>query len=64
MWTSVRILRPSVFDPPRRMPFSFLDLMDEKEAAGKLGAIVHQGDWHHLSTPDDVQTLNALWTPA
>lgn len=63
MWTSVRILKPSIFEPARHMPFSFLDIMDEREAAGMLGAIVHHGNWHHVSTPDDVQTLNALWSP-
>jgi len=64
MWTSVRILKPSLFEPARHVPFSFLTIMDETEKAGKLAAIVNQGDWHHLSTPDDVQTLDTLWNPA
>jgi len=63
MWTSVRIMKPSVFEPARPLPFSYLDIMDEVEAKGRLAAIVHQGDWQHLSTPDDVDTLNTLWAP-
>jgi MurNAc alpha-1-phosphate uridylyltransferase len=63
MWTSVRILKTSLFEPARRTPFSFLEIMDETEEKGRLSAIIHHGEWHHLSTPDDVQTLNTLWQP-
>ena len=63
MWTSIRILKPSIFEPPRHMPFSFLEIMDEVEGNKRLSAIINRGDWHHLSTPDDVQTMNLLWSP-
>jgi len=61
MWTSMRVLKPRLFDAMPDGPFSFLSMMDEAESKGTLAACVHQGIWHHLSTPDDVDTAtNAI----
>jgi MurNAc alpha-1-phosphate uridylyltransferase len=35
-------------------------LWDRALAAGRLGAIVHDGLWFHLSTPDDLARADAL----
>lgn len=68
-WTSARILHPRLFNAAYAVPhipaapytpFSFLPLMDATEQAGRLGAVVHTGTWHHLTTPDDVARVNAL----
>jgi MurNAc alpha-1-phosphate uridylyltransferase len=35
-------------------------LWDQALAAGRLGAIVHDGVWFHLSTPDDLARADAV----
>lgn len=58
MWTSIRIVKPSVFADTPAGPFSFLEVMDRAETAGRLYGLVHDGDWHHLSTAADVAAVN------
>lgn len=59
MWNSARILHPRIFEDTPEGPFSFLTLMDRAESRGRLAALIHSGDWHHLTTPDDVARVNA-----
>jgi len=59
MWTSARILNPKIFENTPDGAFSFLSVMDDAEKAGRLGAQVHKGVWHHLTTPDDIARVNA-----
>ncbi|MDE8344795.1 MAG: nucleotidyltransferase family protein [Acidocella sp.] len=40
-------------------PFSMNLLWDRSLAAGRLGAMVHDGVWFHLSTPDDLASAEA-----
>lgn len=54
MFTSLRINASRLFDGAPEGPFSYLDLMDKAEAAGRLYGLEHGGLWHHLSTPGDV----------
>ena len=35
-------------------------LWDQALAAGRLGAIVHDGLWFHLSTPEDLEGADAV----
>lgn len=58
MWTSARILHPRIFKDTPDDAFSFLPLMDDAEKSGKLSATVHNGVWHHLTTPEDVERVN------
>lgn len=57
-WPSVRICHPRLFNDTPDTPFSFLDVMDRAEAAGKLGALVHDGICHHITAPDDLDRIN------
>jgi len=59
MWTSARILHPRIFDAVTDEIFSFLPLMDAAQAAGRLQAVVHNGTWHHLTTPADIRSVEA-----
>lgn len=59
MWTSARILNPRIFDAITGQAFSFLPLMDAAEKSGRLHAVVHDGVWHHLTTPDDVKAVES-----
>lgn len=54
MFTGLRILRPAIMAGYAAEPFSFLRNMDEAEAKSRLYGFVMNGDWHHISTPDDL----------
>lgn len=58
MFAGVRLTKKSVFENTPNTPFSFLKLMDEAEKKGKLFGVVHQGDWHHISTANDLKAVN------
>lgn len=47
----VQILSRRLFDGARIERFSLNRLFDRAEAAGRLGAIVHDGEWYHIGTP-------------
>lgn len=60
-WTSVRIIKNnSLFKGTPEGPFSFRILMDEAEKSGRLYGHIHQAEWHHFSTPADVEAVNRL----
>lgn len=64
-WPSIRIIHPRLFDgTAENTKFSFLDLMKKAESAGRLGALVHDGTCHHISTPDDLKAVNAHFFPS
>ncbi len=54
MFAGARILHKRVFDGVKPGIFSFRDQMDAAQGRGRLYGLVHLGDWHHLSTPEDV----------
>ena len=54
MYAGVQIVTPALFADAPPPPFSMNVLWDRAIAAGRLGAIVHDGLWFHLSTPDDL----------
>lgn len=59
MFTGIRITSPNIFKNIAEEHFSFLSLMDQCEKQGRLHAIVHDADWHHISTPEDLSRVNA-----
>jgi MurNAc alpha-1-phosphate uridylyltransferase len=59
MFAGVRITVPSIFDRQVGVPYSFLELMDRAQDAGRLHGLVHDGHWHHISTPEDLDRVNA-----
>lgn len=61
MFTSMRINHPRIFDSTPEGAFSYLELMDRAEQQGRLYALVHDGEWHHISTPDDLAAVNATY---
>jgi len=62
MFTGLRIVHPDIlhYKPASDTApkYSFLALMDAAEKNGRLGAHIHKGRWHHLSTPADVASVN------
>lgn len=61
MFTSIRINAPRIFEDAPGGAFSYLDLMDRAEAQGRLYGLVHRGSWHHLSTPEDLEAVQAIF---
>lgn len=58
MWTNIRINHPRLFENAPDGAFSFLDLMDQSEHAGRFYALPHDGEWHHISTAADLERVN------
>ena len=58
MFTSIRINHPRIFDDAPDGAFSYRDLMDKTEAKGRLYGLEHTGNWHHISTPEDLERVN------
>jgi MurNAc alpha-1-phosphate uridylyltransferase len=58
MFAGIRIAKPDIFAESPKGAFSFLELMDKAEAQGRLYGHVHQGEWHHISTPEDLERVN------
>lgn len=58
MFGGIRIVNPSVFNDAADDAFSFLQLMDEAEKQNRLSAVVHDGEWHHISTPEELDRVN------
>lgn len=59
MFTGIRISHPRVFDGREVEKFSFLELMDACEEKETLYGLEHGGEWYHLSTPADLDEVNA-----
>jgi MurNAc alpha-1-phosphate uridylyltransferase len=60
LFAGVQIATPALFAHAPAPPFSMNLLWDQAIAADKLGAIVHDGVWFHLTTPEDLATAESL----
>jgi MurNAc alpha-1-phosphate uridylyltransferase len=52
VFTGVQLLHPRLFTHAPSGPFSLTRLYDKAEEGGRLYGIIHEGDWHHIGTPD------------
>lgn len=59
MWTNIRLNHPRIYAGHKAEPFSFLPIMDKAEKDGRLHALEHDGAWHHISTPEDLASVDA-----
>jgi MurNAc alpha-1-phosphate uridylyltransferase len=60
LYAGVQIASPALFNTAPAGKFSMNLLWDQAMAAGRLGAIVHDGIWFHLSTPEDLAHADAV----
>ena len=60
LFAGVQIVTPNLFAGAPPPPFSMNLLWDKAMDAGRLAAIVHDGLWFHLSTPDDLARADAI----
>ena len=61
MFTSMRINHPRIFKNTPDGAFSYLDLLDKAQYEGRLYGLIHEGDWHHISTPADLERVNEAY---
>jgi MurNAc alpha-1-phosphate uridylyltransferase len=52
LFAGIQLLHQRLFDRTPGPVFSLVRLFDRAEAAGRLGAIVHDGKWYHVGTPE------------
>ena len=55
-----RIVHPRLFNGAPDGAFSFLELFHKAEKAGRLYALRHDGDWHHVGTPEALAETNRI----
>jgi MurNAc alpha-1-phosphate uridylyltransferase len=60
MFSGIRICNPRILKHYPLEKFSFLKMMDDAQARGKLGGLIHKGEWYHISTPQDLNDTNRL----
>jgi N-acetyl-alpha-D-muramate 1-phosphate uridylyltransferase len=59
IFAGIRILHRRLFDGIDDTVFSVVRLFHRAEDAGRLGAIVHDGEWFHVGTPDGLDATRA-----
>lgn len=59
VFAGVQILTPGLFARAPKGPFSLNLLYDQALAEGRLGAVIHDGRWFHVGTPDALVAANA-----
>lgn len=58
MFTNIRINHPRVYEGTPEDAFSFLECMDRAQEIGRLYGLEHEGEWCHISTPEDLARVN------
>ena len=51
LFAGVQLLHRRLFDAWPQRVFSLVRLYDRAESAGRLRAVVHDGEWYHIGTP-------------
>lgn len=59
IFAGIQILHRRLFDGIDDTVFSLKRLYDRAEDAGRLAAIVHDGEWFHVGTPDGLERTRA-----
>jgi N-acetyl-alpha-D-muramate 1-phosphate uridylyltransferase len=52
LFAGIQLLHRRLFDTAPGPVFSLVRLFDRAEAVGRLAAIVHDGEWYHVGTPE------------
>ncbi len=59
LFCGVQILHPRLFAGAPEGPFSLNVLWDRAQAAGRLHALRHDGDWYHVGTPGELEAAES-----
>lgn len=60
LYAGVQLVSPALFDGAPEGPFSTNMMWNRAIATGRLHAVVHDGIWLHLSTPEDLTEAEEL----
>jgi N-acetyl-alpha-D-muramate 1-phosphate uridylyltransferase len=52
LFAGIQLLHRRLFEGVSEQVFSLVRLFDRAEKAGRLRAIVHDGEWYHIGTPE------------
>ncbi len=55
LFAGLQVLHPRLFDGSPDKPFSLNLLYDVAERSGRLYAMIHDGRWFHVGTPDELR---------
>ena len=55
LFTGIQILHPRIFEGVPPGIFSLVKLYDRAQNKGRLGAVIYDGDWYHVGTPEALQ---------
>ncbi len=61
MFAGIRLAHARIFENSPDGYFSFLTLMDKAEKEGRLYGMAHDDAWYHISTPEDLESVDALF---
>jgi MurNAc alpha-1-phosphate uridylyltransferase len=59
LFTGIQLLHRRAFDGLEPGRFSLNRVYDRVLAAGRLRAILHDGEWYHVGTPDGLAATRA-----
>ncbi len=59
VFTGLQILAPRLFDHGRDGAWSLNEVYDHALDADRLGAVVHDGGWYHVGTPESIAPASA-----
>ncbi|HJU15532.1 MAG TPA: nucleotidyltransferase family protein [Stellaceae bacterium] len=62
LFAGVQLLHRRLFDAVGERVFSLVALYDRAEAAGRLAAIVHDGAWYHVGTPEGLAAARSRFS--
>lgn len=62
LFSGVQLLHRCLFDGIAERRFSLNRVYDRAEHAGRLHAIVHDGEWYHIGTPEGLAATRARLT--
>ena len=57
LFAGIQLLHRRLFNAMPGRVFSLVRLFDHAEKAGRLAAIVHDGEWYHVGTPDGLASI-------
>jgi MurNAc alpha-1-phosphate uridylyltransferase len=60
LFAGIQILSPRLFEGAPDGAFSLNLLYDKAEAAGRLHALVHDGEWYHVGTPAALEATEEI----
>ena len=60
LFTGIQILHPRIFNGFSKNVFSLVKLYDKAQEEKRLKAIIYDGDWYHVGTPEALQQTEDL----